>query len=681
MKRMGLKLKGLKIHIETRDGKLYGTTIRFTEGLNIIRAETTTGKTTCISAIIYALGLEEMISRKFKFKPIVSEFVGDDKTYENTVIDSNVFLEIENDKGETITIKRLVISKDGKDNRLVSVFYGPVLSSNERENYLQDDFFVKDEGSAIRKKGFYNFLSNFIGWNLPKVMCYNGKECTLYMQCIFPLLIVDQKYGWSGIQSHLPTYFGIAEVNKRSIEFIMNLDISLNLKKIGFLKRAIFDLEKEWKSRRKTLNECLYPINGFIVNLPDSIDKWNKNDKPSIMIASKDKKISISEEIINSKNKLEPLEKEVPLVRDKVPEVSEELDFTILKLKKEEILLSRLYSDFQIEKTNYDDIIQRLNSLNEDLRYSQDIRRIKKYGSVIEWDTSKGECPTCHQKISDSLLGEDSLVMPIDENIYFIQSQVKAFENMKKNSEFSIKEKEVLLRYSNENVETLRAKIRALKKTLISDERAPSYSDIYDKIITEEKLNNLTKAKEIFEENILQFSEIYQKWDSLNKELDLVPKDGLSILDSEKLSYLQLLFKEQLITYHFGSFNPDSVEISRDNLKPIYENYFLEYRISASDTVRTIWSYLIGLLELSYKFLTNHLGIIIFDEPRQHGVKDRDLSELIKRAAKAYGHNKQVILFTSDAEQYLNTVLADIPEEHNYLTFEGRIIKQLDDRK
>lgn len=675
---MGLKLRRLKIHIETKDGRLYGSTIHFIEGLNIIRAETTTGKTTCVSAIAYALGLEEMFSKKFSFKPVISEFVGDKKAHENIIIDSCVFLEICNDKGDIITIKRPVVSKEGKDNRLVSVFYGPLLSSTERKKYLQDDFFVRDEGSAVRKKGFYNFLSNFIGWDLPIVMRYNGKESPLYMQCIFPLMIVEQIYGWSGIQSNLPTFFGIKEADKRSIEFIISLDVYDNLKKIDFLKRDIFNLEVEWKSLKNSLNECLSPINGFIINLPDSLGKWNEKDTPSIMIVSENGRFSINEEIINSKHKLKSFEKEIPVVKDKVPEVSNELDLTINKLKKEEILLSRLHSDLQTEKTNYDDINQRLSSLDEDLKYNQDIKRIQKYGSVIEWDISKGECPTCHQKVSDSLLKENFFVMPIDENISFIKSQIKAFEKIKINSELSIKEKEIRFRSVSESVDKLRSKIRALKKTLVSDERAPSYSDIYEKVITEEKLNNLTKAKETFEENVLQFYEIHKKWSSLKKELDLIPKDGLSTLDLKKLSCLLNLFRQQLLTYHFSSLTPYSVELSVNNYKPIdSEGFFLEYRISASDIIRTIWSYLLGLLELSYMYPTNHPGILIFDEPRQQGINDRDLSELIKRAAKSYNHKKQVIFFTSDSEQYLSSILTDIAEEPNYLTFEGKMIKQL----
>jgi hypothetical protein len=58
------------------------------------------------------------------------------------------------------------------------------------------------------------------------------------------------------------------------------------------------------------------------INLPDSVGKWNEKDTPSIMVISESKQLSINEEITNNKHKLRSFEKEIPLVKDKVPEAS-----------------------------------------------------------------------------------------------------------------------------------------------------------------------------------------------------------------------------------------------------------------------------------------------------------------------------------------------------------------------
>ncbi len=41
---------------------------------------------------------------------------------------------------------------------------------------------------------------------------YDGTECRLYLETIFPMLFVEQKRGWSTIQGPFPTFFQIQDV-------------------------------------------------------------------------------------------------------------------------------------------------------------------------------------------------------------------------------------------------------------------------------------------------------------------------------------------------------------------------------------------------------------------------------------------------------------------------------------
>lgn len=94
-----LTLKGLKINISTNDG-IFGQCLLFQKGLNVIRAENTSGKTTIISSIIYALGVEAVLSAKqgnTVLKSVLKEKIEfENKTY--NVLESYVLLEIENEK-------------------------------------------------------------------------------------------------------------------------------------------------------------------------------------------------------------------------------------------------------------------------------------------------------------------------------------------------------------------------------------------------------------------------------------------------------------------------------------------------------------------------------------------------------------------------------------------------------
>ena len=58
-----LNINRLKITIHS-DEETFGTEINFESGLNIIRAENTTGKSSCLNSILYALGFEVIIQGK-----------------------------------------------------------------------------------------------------------------------------------------------------------------------------------------------------------------------------------------------------------------------------------------------------------------------------------------------------------------------------------------------------------------------------------------------------------------------------------------------------------------------------------------------------------------------------------------------------------------------------------------
>ena len=75
---LGLRIDNLEISAVTNGGK-FSISIPFSEGLNIIRAENSSGKSTCINAIAYGLGLEAILgpSRKRPFPKSLYEEIFD----------------------------------------------------------------------------------------------------------------------------------------------------------------------------------------------------------------------------------------------------------------------------------------------------------------------------------------------------------------------------------------------------------------------------------------------------------------------------------------------------------------------------------------------------------------------------------------------------------------------------
>ena len=152
---MKLFINGFKITLSTDKGA-YGTKTIFEKGLNVIRAENTSGKTTLINGILYALGLELLIGKKGieSLKPVLWNS-GNYDGQDFNVIESFVELEITNSKKETITIRRYI--KGNKDNRLIEIIYAQLLTKSSDKHYEINSYYVGVEGAAQRENGFLFF--------------------------------------------------------------------------------------------------------------------------------------------------------------------------------------------------------------------------------------------------------------------------------------------------------------------------------------------------------------------------------------------------------------------------------------------------------------------------------------------------------------------------------------------
>ncbi len=137
---MNLSIRTLVVRISTANG-VVGTRLDFDQRLNVIHAPNTMGKSICVNAIIYALGLEGMLSASheppFPSAMTDSIIVGEESL---AVLSSEVLLEVVNEAGEAATIRRSVAGKESKN--LVSVWNKLTVSEPE-EAAVQKDYFVR----------------------------------------------------------------------------------------------------------------------------------------------------------------------------------------------------------------------------------------------------------------------------------------------------------------------------------------------------------------------------------------------------------------------------------------------------------------------------------------------------------------------------------------------------------
>lgn len=152
-------------------------------------------------------------------------------------------------------------------------------------------------------------------------------------------------------------------------------------------------------------------------------------------------------------------------------------------------------------------------------------------------------------------------------------------------------------------------------------------------------------------------------------------RDGRSPAAHREVATLTRWVK-QLHEYDFGSFSDERLTISRDDYLPRREEFDLQADISASDSIRVVWAYLLGLLEIDAQIDTNHQGLLVLDEPRQQSTKEVSFEALLRRAGSdATGH--QVIFATSEDLASLQAMLEDVP--HTLQAVDGYVLKPVDD--
>jgi AAA domain len=142
---MSLRIRRLQIAMATQSGP-FGVEVSFTDGLNVLAAPNTSGKSTCVMSILYALGLEGMLGPTQN--PPLPDAMSRRLTHnekEINVIESRVRLEVENHRKEFLTVDRLVTGLP-QHRQLIRGVLGPALTA-PTATYPRKDFYVRTSGA------------------------------------------------------------------------------------------------------------------------------------------------------------------------------------------------------------------------------------------------------------------------------------------------------------------------------------------------------------------------------------------------------------------------------------------------------------------------------------------------------------------------------------------------------
>jgi len=670
-----LQIARIKSVLTTPEG-LFGFDLRFKSGLNLIRAENTCGKSTCAISLIYALGLEGMFQyhQGVPMTDVMTRAID----YESRLIpvtESYVQVELESSDGRKATIRRGI--KSNKHLNLITV-WSEHSADDEHFATAPSDYFVRIEGAAFRERGFHTWLKDFLGWKLPSVPNLTGGEVDLHLESLVSLFFIEQKKGWSGIQANTPAY-QVKDVGRRAFEYIMALTTPSDQWKREKIRQEVLSIKEQWKTALNACDIIAEEINGIQMGIPETpTASWPPKVQPFISVRENDTVMNAGKLLEICQVRLKEISsREIPSIKEISQQIEREISEKtnmILQLESKRVAL---LSDLSVERAYEESISERVDSLREDLQKNKDAKRLHEMGSVFTVENGNPICPTCSQIIPETLLPDPlpSPIMSIDENIDFISNNLDTFVGMQTKIGSALARKNQRLQGLVSTINSARESIRTLSESLTLDGRLPSKEAMRELILLEERCKKIARVSEAFEKRLNVFLRLSEKYHSLIEDARSIPQYGISDEDREKLLLLTSSLISQLKEYGFISFSPDLITISNDSYRPIRDGVEVGITLSASDMIRVIWAYTLGMFEVALRTKCTHPGLVVLDEPRQQSAKDVSFRTLLQGASKMAEKEGQIIVFTSEPLPSLNEYLSGT--KHNLIHYVGRIVQPI----
>ena len=662
------RINRLKLEIkETSDlSKVYGFDIPFHEGLNIIAGENSKGKTTVSSCIYYALGMEELLggqNDKALGKALKSEFRYSDRgeKLKLYVYSSKVFIEIVNSQGKICTLKRTIKygGLSDRDNnaktKYINVYEARLdeLSNAEKKYPL----FLRNNQNNEDDYGFYYWLADFIGIELPYVTNINRDESPLYLQTIFSALFIEQTKGWSGYLATLP-FFGIQNNKEKVVSFLLNLKELYKDSEIDRIEKDEKLLKEKWEKIYNTI-EILADENKVENTLPVSITFDKRDFEGRGLYINHDSEYNL----VPLETAISAIELEISQIKStpikRIGDVKDSLRIKLEDLYKTKDEFNKNFDEFdlklRVQERQKESIEVELSFLEKELMKNKGINNVIDE-AIIE--DVYDHCPKCNQKVSKDLISEKNIeieTLTLTENISYLTGQIKIIKSSFNSLNKVINEKRKMRKYYLKKQKELEEEIKLSLRELISDDRDYSQTETLKFVRIEKKLSDLKLLNERYSENLDLLIELADQYKSLIEEREKIKVENE--VDKVTLDNFEDVFKKLLFRFFkYDSNSADNIFIQREQpfkFFPVFKYksddkfpQLLKTNSSASDFVRSIWAYSVALLVAG----SNHPGLIIFDEPGQHRVKSDSLKNLFYVVSKLKAKLKkgtQSIIFTS----------------------------------
>lgn len=647
-----MKFRMLRVLILASDNKNYGYEVEFKSGLNIVRGDNSSGKSTFVNSLLYSLGMEEIVGAKGVASlpyALKSNFEFEDGS--KSVVSSTVFVEIENHLGKIVTFKRAI--KSPTDNtKLIQVINGPYLTTSVGEVFTTTPTFLHDSGSAQDpERGFFAFFEKFLGLDMPSISDNKGKTTKLYLQSVFAALIVEQKRGWTDYIANIP-YYGVSGMREKVASFLLDLNVFRNAKLLNDSTSQRNKVVSEW-------SEIVTSIKMLADTYRLSVSGLSK--LPTVEFDRK--LVFIGEQTEYETKTLGDLRADIVVAKlaqesqskirynDEAPELVEKIEEIQNRIDELLILQSMCGSQVNVNESQKKQYEISLEGIDSDLKANKLTKKLADFGAnVADLKVAKGICGTCMTPIDDILMPPDSCSIPmsIAENIVHLDNQKKMtkalIDGLGKNIERDKNQLSIIKR----DIVKFRLELMSHKRDIKSINEVKE-SDVRVKIDLENRQKSIALVEEKSEKYLSQLQSLSSEFKDLVSKISKLSKSTLSSSDWSKVSDFEFNFKHLATTFGYRSATVSNIKVESATMLPYLGGIELRGNLdtpseavhlnssdiksdsSASDFVRLIWAYLISLQKTSLAHGGNHANFILFDEPAQHSMSEKSVNSLLNQ--------------------------------------------------
>lgn len=700
-----MKFNQLLVKISATDNNDYGYGITFGPGLNIIRGDNSSGKSTFVNSLIYALGMEEIIGAKGNASlPYALKDKFSVNNVDKKIVSSSVYLEIQNKQGKVITLKRAIVS-DEIDTKVIQIIEGAYLSETNYSNYHSTYTFIHDPGSAQDpRRGFFAYLESFFGLELPKLSDNKGKETRLYLQSVFAALLVEQKRGWTDYIANIP-YYGVSGMREKVASFLLDLDSFRNAKTLSEYQSARASIMSTWSETVTELKGKLEakqltstgisrsPITDFDRKLVIVGERTGVDIKPLEQI-----RVELAQELLRIHNDEKSKQKDEP------EDIVTKIEATQDRIGELLVMQGMCGKQIKINESQLNQYQESLSSIVKDLKANKLTEKLVNFGvNEADLGIAKGVCQTCLSPVNDMLISPDSIAMPmtLQENISHLDNQKKMTQSLIEGLTKEIEKDKNQMLTINRTVIELRKELVSLRRDIKSTNNI-SEADVRHKVAIENRQSEISQIDQQVENILNDLDALSANFKAVNSKISGLSEYQFTRSDWVKIKDFARNFKELASKFGYRSAVVDEIELKSDTLLPYLRDIELRENVdtptelaekeaakkkavsstdiktdsSASDFVRLIWSYLIALYKTSASYGGNHLGVLLFDEPAQHSMSTQSVNAMLDTLSNTRGLQSIVAAsFDENEETFTSSIIGLKPNSYRFTRLPRKIIE------